>query len=981
MNTFNLNYHPIFKKLVFEQTRFELLILWVIFFCYTISMGLIFQKLIVPNVNSLHAVGSSMTNDATFFHGVAVSLAEQINNHGWASWKLFPTPNAAGHVSILAVLYVLFGVDPSLVIPLNAFFHASGGVLIYLIAAEVNGDKQVARYAGLFAAMAFVLFPSAMNWYGQIHKDGYLIFGNLLILLVCLKVMRSDLKPSNFLSFFALIMLGILIVAVIRPYILKVLIIVIIVTLGMMIFKKFLPFSKSRIVFFLLTLLVMLISLKVIYQSDGKELAGSGYMSATVTTQGSFKGWKWDKSEFIPSYIDIQFRGLASTRLALLSYGQEVKAGSMTDLSTAPNSTFEVITYIPRALQIAVLAPFPNTWLTSLKPTRLVAALEMLVIYLSLFGIIYLIKKEFNYSILFVLIFSTAFLVVYGISVANIGSLYRVRYCYEMLLLMLGISGWFLYFKNTGLLQKIINKNSATFYELSNSLVKNNTQSNKTENFNNVSSPNLQRKQVIGSAVLVMILTLLGFAGFFLRDVLMAQFFGINAKLDIFYIAMMAPMFLVNVLCIPLGSALVISLHQIKGESKRSLQLFISNFSLTACAWSLVICVLIYFLTPKLLQLTGFSTLAYTHHVMSIFILGLLIFMMSGLVIISNSIHFAHGNYVLPNALQLVVPVIAIMSLFIFGIQYGVVAVMIGMLIGQLLNLLFLQLSLNRYQLSIAPRYNQQSAEKSKQLWREYFPLAAIALFTGITVPINIILAANLSEGAVTVFNLGSKVVLSILALLTTVMTSVLLPYFSHLLNTEGRVSARRELSFFLLVSTAFSIPISVLIFLSADSVANIILFNSNVRIEDLTNISRIIKFGIIQLPFWVSNIILLKFSNATRNNKIIIFTTLIGLAINILLSMILMPKLDVAGISLAASLAVVLSSMILLVYALVKHELIFLDFVVIFLNWLLFTALILSVHFVSLPSITIVIFTYIFLIAVYFSNKKIYRNTENINA
>jgi peptidoglycan biosynthesis protein MviN/MurJ (putative lipid II flippase) len=53
--------------------------------------------------------------------------------------------------------------------------------------------------------------------------------------------------------------------------------------------------------------------------------------------------------------------------------------------------------------------------------------------------------------------------------------------------------------------------------------------------------------------MLVSMLTAGSYLLFLLRDVLMSRWFGLGVELDAFFIAMLLPMFLVNVLSIPMG--------------------------------------------------------------------------------------------------------------------------------------------------------------------------------------------------------------------------------------------------------------------------------------------------------------------------------------------------------------------------------------------------------------------------------------------
>ena len=137
--------------------------LWVLFFFYSLICGVIFFEFVIPSISSLHAPGSTLTPDSTYFNKVAIKLANDINLHGLTSWKLYPSQAGSGQISYLAILYVFFGVHPLYAVAFNAFFHAFSGVLIYLIALEILGVKNFSKYAAFFSASLFIVFPSAFS--------------------------------------------------------------------------------------------------------------------------------------------------------------------------------------------------------------------------------------------------------------------------------------------------------------------------------------------------------------------------------------------------------------------------------------------------------------------------------------------------------------------------------------------------------------------------------------------------------------------------------------------------------------------------------------------------------------------------------------------------------------------------------------------------------------------------------------------------
>lgn len=929
-----------------RDKRFAL-VLGVVFFCFSVSAALLFQKLLLPLMSSVVAPGATLTTDSAYFHSVAVALANEIQQHGWSNWRLFPNSYVSGNVALLGALYALFGPDPALAIPLNAIFHALGGVLLFLIAMEISPNRTIGRYAGIIAATLFVVFPSALNWYGQIHKDGYAIVGLLLVLLIWIKACKPEQhRFKSWAWLFVIHFAAILFLGALRPYYLKLLFIIALGALLVMLIYRFRFKKKTPWVFFLAVLIALPLAKQITAFAGASEiLEGNAYS----TYQSTARNWKWQSSSLIPAFLDSQLETAARTRIGLIEYGKSVGARSMIDGEIVPNSGSELLVFVPRALQIAVLAPFPSTWAEELSPARMVATAEMAILYLCFPGLLFLWRS--NRLILFAAYFAVAFLTVYGVTIANMGTLYRLRYPFEFILVLLGVIGWIIFLGRSSRTRKWL----ATL---------------KTQKVDEVlpdptqtASSDLNRKTIVGSGLIVMGLTFLGFIGFFVRDILMAYSFGLGSGMDDFFLALMLPMFVVTVFCTPLGSAFVPFYTSVQTSSRADAELT-QHLSAVVFGILTLFCLLLYFTAPQVLALLSRTGSTEVYELM---MPALLILWISGIVILGNAASNVHQSLVFPSVAQLIVPIIAISGLLLFGNRYGVMAVMVGMAIGLVLNLCLVQFHLKKMGISIFPKYQPKLNSSLIPFAKQLLPLLAAALFTGIALPINTMLAATLPEGNVSAFNLGSKVVFFISGVVGAAISTVMLPYFSSLIEKKGVHMARKELSLFLLIATFLSVPASVLMFLWAEPIVRVLFERGSFTNNDVVTVTHIMQYALIQIPFFVCNILLLKYATATRHSITITASALIGLVLNVAISLILMPKMGAAGIALAASISMLVSSA-LLVLALVSFRHISgLDAITVLLAWVLFLTLLISVHFQSTPSIVMTVITSFMLLLSYF--------------
>ncbi|HQS38521.1 MAG TPA: hypothetical protein PK571_09865, partial [Methylotenera sp.] len=334
----------VLKSNVFNPRKNIAFILWVVFFCYSVCAALIFQKLLLPLIPSMHAGGGLLSNDAIYFDSVASALADSIRLNGWSSWQLYPAVGAVGNVAILGALYVFFGHDPALVIPVNAAIHALGGMLIYQISREISGKQLIGTYAGVVAATLFVIFPSALNWYAQIHKDGYAIAGMLLIFWTWVKVLNEQYNFHGLLTLTLSQLAGVLLIASVRPYGLKLLIVATLMVCAILVINALLRRQLLQqlkpIMFFLISVIILASTLKILPATDTAKL-GESYLN----WQDVNGVWQWKKSPLLPDSIEGYVELTAKTRAGMIDYGVREKAKSMIDVDVKPQNIEEVVLF------------------------------------------------------------------------------------------------------------------------------------------------------------------------------------------------------------------------------------------------------------------------------------------------------------------------------------------------------------------------------------------------------------------------------------------------------------------------------------------------------------------------------------------------------------------------------------------------------------------------------------------------------------
>jgi hypothetical protein len=344
----------------------------------------------------------------------------------------------AGQSSFLAIIYYYFGINPLFAIPLNALFHSFSAILIYLIAIELLKGSRFSESAGLVSSLCYLTFPSELFLVGQIHKDLFVAFGFLLALWSILKMFLHQDNIVSLLKIFLISIVAVLVVAIMKPYLLQVLALTLLLIILLQLVRIF-PFSIIKFSFLIAYLAITLSIFLCVINKDSHSIKNAAWLSGESFISPAL-GWK--KSDVLPEFIDKKLMALGTARSSLISSGIEINAKSMIDVNEKPASATEVLIFIPRAFQIALLSPFPNSWFYEKSIVKLVSSVEMLIFYLAFLGLIFLAGKQYQYTFLICFVFALVPLMIFGISIPNIGTLYRYRYPFEMILLMLGICGY-----------------------------------------------------------------------------------------------------------------------------------------------------------------------------------------------------------------------------------------------------------------------------------------------------------------------------------------------------------------------------------------------------------------------------------------------------------------------------------------------------------------------------------------------------------
>ena len=260
---------------------------WLFAFIYAAALSLIFQKLVLPMLPALHAGQGLMKNDAFLYHQAALTLAENIREHGWSAWSPWSSQTStSGNVAVLSALYALFSPTPALIIPVNAVLHATSAAMLVLIGRELFPGRA-GNLAGLTAAGLFVFFPSALSWYSQPLKDSYVIAGTLLVFYSWVMALRPMPWRRGLLAPLAWMAAGVSLIVFVKPYYLKLLLVALLLVAFVSAVQLFLEKHPQRIrilAFHLLAGSLLVAGMAAVKPYLNQTISGETYAKAETET-------------------------------------------------------------------------------------------------------------------------------------------------------------------------------------------------------------------------------------------------------------------------------------------------------------------------------------------------------------------------------------------------------------------------------------------------------------------------------------------------------------------------------------------------------------------------------------------------------------------------------------------------------------------------------------------------------------------------
>lgn len=411
-------------------------------------------------------------------------------------------------------------------------------------------------------------------------------------------------------------------------------------------------------------------------------------------------------------------------------------------------------------------------------------------------------------------------------------------------------------------------------------------------------------RRIFSAAVIIGVLTLgVKFASI-LKEMIVAAWFGTGDALDAFVIAFTVPSYIINVIAGSFSAALIpVHVDICENEGPVAAQRLVAGVVALSLALLLVATLCLALLGPMILRLLclGFSSekLMLTQR---LFYLLLPAVVISGIATNWESVLNAGERFWVAALAPVTLPVATIAFLSLFGAHCGVDALAIGTIAGLLLQLFVLGHALSKRNIDLLPHWHGFDVAV-KRVARQFLPLVGAAALMCSTLLVDQAMAARLAPGSVAALNYGNKLVALVLSVATVPLSIAVLPYFSKMVATADWSGLKHTLRTYTRLVLLVTVSITCLGLWFSRPIVTLLFQRGKFTATDVELVSSIQSMYMLQLPFYTLGILFVRMISSLQVNHVLVWNTILGFTVNIVLDYVLMQVMGVAGIALSTSL------------------------------------------------------------------------------
>ncbi|MEO0282002.1 MAG: murein biosynthesis integral membrane protein MurJ [candidate division WOR-3 bacterium] len=408
-------------------------------------------------------------------------------------------------------------------------------------------------------------------------------------------------------------------------------------------------------------------------------------------------------------------------------------------------------------------------------------------------------------------------------------------------------------------------------------------------------------KSIFSTSILIGISRLSGF----FREVVYSAFIGTSRIMDGFLVAFLLPNFFRRILGERAAESVFLPMYiREREKGQKDADSYMSNLFTIISLILIIGTFFLYLISPILLKILapGFDRETYDISLKITYLILPYMFFI-GIYSFLGSLLESFKKFSLYNISPLVFNIVMIISIPLFYKKNPVLTISFSVLIGVILQTLILFFGLKK--LPIKYRFTISfKDERIKKSFKLLVPIIGASFIEKSAIYVDRIMGSILGTGAISALHFSFLLTDLPFAVFSIAISKVIHPYISEKENYSSKQNFRKFIKRGVLLNLLILLPISLFFIIFAEKIISIIYQRGafNAQSVKMTYIPFIyytlglIPMGIIQ--------VFAKGFYSLLNTKTPLYVSMISMIINVLLNIILMPKLNLAGIAFATSIS-----------------------------------------------------------------------------
>ncbi len=402
-----------------------------------------------------------------------------------------------------------------------------------------------------------------------------------------------------------------------------------------------------------------------------------------------------------------------------------------------------------------------------------------------------------------------------------------------------------------------------------------------------------------------------------LKELAVAHNFGTSEILDVFLIAYLIPSFTISIFAGNFSASVIPHFTEIrKQKGLDAAKKYLATIMMISFGLLLCIAAILALAGPIALKLLSSNLSETTRDLsLSLYFILLPILVIEGFVDIFAAVLNASKKFVLASFSPMLIPLCVLFSLLLFSSEIGIYAYAYGELFGALAGMILLAIGLVRYKLFVLPKWYGLN-DNVRQTISQYIPLISSSMIICGAPVIDIIMASSLDPGSVSSLTYGNKITAVILSLSSIALVTALLPHFSSMVADRDWQSVDSTIRFFLKMVFISTIPLMIVCMIFSQEITRLLFERGEFTPQDTIVVSQIFFFYLLQMPFFIADMIWISLISALKVNQILLLGNVITVVLNVIGNYLFMQVWGVAGIALSTSLVLLVSFIYLTIMA-----------------------------------------------------------------